>query len=69
MLFGVLDEITDMTRSSGMVQRKRLIYRMIWLGEGARPTGLLVGAKGSFAEVRDQTPGTLVSVSKPADLG
>ena len=29
MLFGVPDEITDMTRSFGMVRRERLIYRMI----------------------------------------
>ena len=40
MLFGVPDEITDMTRSSGMVRRQRFIYWMIWLGQGVRPTGL-----------------------------
>ena len=28
MLFGVPDEITDVTRDSGMVRRQRLIYRM-----------------------------------------
>ena len=28
MLFRVLDEITDVTRVSGMVQKRRLIYRM-----------------------------------------
>jgi hypothetical protein len=32
MLFRVLDEITDMKRSSGMVQRQRLIYGTIALG-------------------------------------
>ena len=32
MLFGVLDEITDMTRSSGMVWRERLIYRTMIFG-------------------------------------
>ena len=29
MLFGVPDEITDVTRASGMVRKQRLIYRMI----------------------------------------
>ena len=28
MLFGVPDEITDVTRVSGMVRKRRLIYRM-----------------------------------------
>ena len=28
MLFGVPDEITDITRVSGMVRKRRLIYRM-----------------------------------------
>ena len=32
MLFGVPDEITDITRSSGMVQRLRLIYGMMVFG-------------------------------------
>ena len=29
MLFGVPDEITDVTRVFGMVRKRRLIYRMI----------------------------------------
>jgi hypothetical protein len=32
MLFGVPDEITDMTRSSGMVRRYKLIYRTMIFG-------------------------------------
>ena len=28
MLFGVPDEITDVTRVSGMVRKRKLIYRM-----------------------------------------
>ena len=32
MLFGVPDEITDMTRSLEMVERKRLIYRTMVFG-------------------------------------
>ena len=28
MLFGVPDEITDVTRVSGMVRKRRLLYRM-----------------------------------------
>ena len=28
ILFGVPDEITDITRVSGMVQKRRLMYRM-----------------------------------------
>ena len=32
MLFGVLGEITDMTRSLKMVERKIFIYRMIVFG-------------------------------------
>ena len=27
-MFGVLDDITDVTRVSGMVRKRRLIYRM-----------------------------------------
>ena len=32
MLFGVPDEITDMTRSLEMVERQRFIYRTIVFG-------------------------------------
>ena len=32
MLFGVRDEITDMTRNSGMVRRQSLIYGIIVFG-------------------------------------
>ena len=32
MLFGVLDEITDLTRVSGMVRKQRLICRMASFG-------------------------------------
>ena len=32
MLFGVPDEITDVTRVSGMVRKRRLIYRMTSFG-------------------------------------
>ena len=32
MLFGVPDEITDVTRGSGMVRKRRFIYRMTSFG-------------------------------------
>ena len=32
MLFGVPDEISDVTRVSGMVRKRRLIYRMVSFG-------------------------------------
>ena len=34
MLFGVPDEITDVTRVSGMVRKQRLIYRKLVFGIG-----------------------------------
>src|SRR6187399_215653 len=54
-LFGVPDEIPDMTRVSGMVRRRRLIYRMKGFGvpevfRGAsgnrRSTGKVFGGSG-----------------------
>ena len=46
MLFGAPDEITDMTRSSRMVRRKRLIYRLIVFGlrKGFGMHGVFIGA-------------------------
>ena len=71
MLFRVPDVITDMTRNSGRVPEfigrgsgcfpKCLGTRKLYLGQRRKPTRFLESAKGSFAESRGKTPGTLAS--------
>ena len=86
MLFGVLDEITDMTRNSGPkvkidmwivvfdlrkgsgIHRKgfRMFPEMFGhentlSGPKGKAHEVLESAKGSFAESRGQTPGSLAS--------
>ena len=54
MLFGVPDEITDVTRVSGMVRKRRLIYRMTSFGY-RKSFGLI----GSVPGVPGGVPGTI----------
>ena len=52
MLFGVPDEITDVTRVSGMVRKRRLIYRMTSFDyrKVFRVTGNVPGMTNGFRE-------------------
>ena len=67
MLFGVPDEITDVTRVSGMVRKRRLIYRMTSFGyrkvfvHYRKSFGLI----GSVLGVPGGMPGTIRRVSRP----
>ena len=50
MLFGVPDEITVVTRVSGMVRRRRLIYRFVSFGyrKFSGITGIVPGVTNGF---------------------
>ena len=50
MLFGVPDEITDVARVSGMVRKRRLIYRMVSFGhrQVSGISGSVLGVTNGF---------------------
>ena len=68
MLFGVPDEITDITRVSGMVQKRRLIYRMTSFDyrKVFGVTGNVAGMTNGFWEFTGEGQPTL---GKPIGLG
>ena len=53
--------VPEFTRRGSGCFTKCLGTRTLYLGQRGKPTRFLEGAKGSFAESRGQTPGTLAS--------
>ena len=60
MLFGVPDEITDVTTIFGMVQKRRLIYRMVSFGHRkvSGITGSVPGVTNGFRVFTGRGPPT-----------
>ena len=59
-MFGVPDEITDVTRVSGMVRKRRLIYRMVSFGHRkvSGNSGSVPGVTNGFREFTGRGPPT-----------
>ena len=68
MLFGVPDEITDVTRVSGMVRKRRLIYRMTSF-DYRKVFGVTGNVPGMTNGFREFTGGGQPTPGKPMDLG
>ena len=68
MLFGVPDEITDVTRVSGMVRKRRLIYRMTSF-DYRKVFGVIGNVPGMTNGFRVFTGGRQPTPGKPIGLG
>ena len=68
MLFGVPDEITDVTRVSGMVRKRRLIYRMTSF-DYRKVFGVTGNVPGMTNGFREFTGGGQPTPGKPIGLG
>ena len=67
MLFGVPDEITDVTRVSGMVRKRRLIYRMTSF-DYRKVFGVTGNVPGMTNGFREFTGGGQPTPGKPIGL-
>ena len=68
MLFGVPDEITDVTRVSGIVRKRRLIYRMTSF-DYRKVFGVTGNVPGMTNGFREFTGGGQPTPGKPIGLG